>query len=173
MAGFCRNCAAVESVGSAGVDTVARLLVVGYGNTLRRDDGLGVQLAQILAGRAEPGVEVLVCHQLTPELAEPLSRAAAALFVDAAVGGPKQVRIRRLKGRAASVGLAHQCDPTFLLALARRVYGVAPPAWLLTLPGEDFGLGEGFSPLGWDSLQQALRTAERWIARRRSSRPRP
>jgi len=48
----------------------ARVLVIGYGNTLRGDDGLGQRAAEALAQRALPdGVEVLSCHQLTIELA--------------------------------------------------------------------------------------------------------
>src|SRR5580704_15594719 len=55
-------------------DPGPRTLVIGYGNPLRSDDALGWHasrlLAQALAGQE---VDVITCHQLTPELAEPLS----------------------------------------------------------------------------------------------------
>ena len=61
-------------------------LVIGYGNELRRDDGLGPQAARAVAGWGMPGVLALSCHQLTPELAEIVADAEEALFIDAAVG---------------------------------------------------------------------------------------
>ena len=54
---------------------MARVLILGYGNPLRSDDGLGWQVAvQLFRTNTSPEVLVLPCHQLTPELAEPISR---------------------------------------------------------------------------------------------------
>ena len=62
---------------------VIELLVIGYGNTLRRDDGVGPKVVEALATENLPGVQPLVCPQLTPEIAA--SRDAPRGFVDAAV----------------------------------------------------------------------------------------
>src|SRR2546421_12899232 len=62
-------------------------LVIGYGNPLRTDDGVGWQVAQQLATDLADDVDVIGTHQLTPELAEPISRAGLVVFVDAGVGG--------------------------------------------------------------------------------------
>src|SRR5919198_4121190 len=76
-----------------------RVLVVGYGSSLRGDDGLGWHAAALLA--ADPrlaGAEVLARHQLTPELAEDVSRAALVVLVDARAdggGAPGEVAVRR------------------------------------------------------------------------------
>ena len=64
------------------------LLVIGYGNTLRRDDGVGPHVAEAIAALALPGVEALVCPLLTPELAEAIARARRVVFVDAMVTAP-------------------------------------------------------------------------------------
>ena len=42
-------------------------LVIGIGNQLRKDDGIGPALVESLAER--DGVESCIVHQLTPELA--------------------------------------------------------------------------------------------------------
>ncbi len=47
----------------------SRLLIIGYGNTLFGDDGLGQLIAQRVAEWAVPGVLALARHELTPELA--------------------------------------------------------------------------------------------------------
>ncbi|MBM3492820.1 MAG: hypothetical protein FJX72_00645 [Armatimonadetes bacterium] len=58
------------------------------------DDAAGPRVGRALMRRPIPGACVLVCHQLTPEIAESLSRATHALFVDARVpDGDTHVRI--------------------------------------------------------------------------------
>jgi len=44
-----------------------------------------------------------------------------------------------------------------LLALARDVFGHAPQAWWLTIPAEELGIGEDFSPLTQRGFEQALK----------------
>lgn len=66
----------------------SKAIIVGFGNTLRGDDGLGQAVAAVLAAAPPEGADVLACHQLTPELAEQLAAAALAVFVDAAAGAP-------------------------------------------------------------------------------------
>ena len=73
------------------------LLVIGYGNTLRRDDGVGPGVAEAVAALGLPGVQTLACALLTPELAEPVARAGMVVFVDAAVDAPREVQLRRLE----------------------------------------------------------------------------
>jgi Ni,Fe-hydrogenase maturation factor len=41
-------------------------LVIGYGNTIRSDDGAGQAVAEALATHALPGVRTQTVHQLTP-----------------------------------------------------------------------------------------------------------
>jgi hydrogenase maturation protease len=134
-----------------------RLLVIGYGNTLRRDDGVGPKVAEAVAALALPGVRALACALLTPELAEPVSQAQVVVFVDAAVDAPRDVQMRKLAPAQSSQVMAHAASPATLLALARDVFGHAPKAWWLTIPAEEMGIGEDFSPLTQRGLETALR----------------
>ena len=135
------------------------LLVIGYGSTLRRDDGVGPAVAGEVEDRRLPGVRTVACTQLTPELAETLSRARAAVFVDASLDRSGRVRMRRLEPADASQAqiLAHATDPRALLALSRTLYGRAPRAWMLTIPVADLGFGEELSVTARDGLRKALR----------------
>jgi hydrogenase maturation protease len=64
---------------------MARVLIIGFGNPLRGDDGFGWHAAQRLCERlGSPDVQVIACHQLTPELAEDIGAAERVLFIDAA-----------------------------------------------------------------------------------------
>jgi Ni,Fe-hydrogenase maturation factor len=65
------------------------LLVIGYGNALRGDDGAGPCAARLFGERcaARPGNDgaprVLVVHQLLPELVDDIAQAARVVFIDA------------------------------------------------------------------------------------------
>jgi hydrogenase maturation protease len=82
------------------------ILVIGYGNPLRTDDGLGWHVAIRLSRDPRlAGVEVLPCFQLTPGLAVDLSYASLVALIDA-----------RRDRRAAGTIAVRRIDP----ALRRR-----------------------------------------------------
>jgi len=132
------------------------LLVIGYGNTLRSDDGVGPKVVEAVAALNLPDVRTLSCDLLTPELADPISRADAVVFVDAAIDAPREVQFRPLDPADSSQIMAHAADPRTMLALARDVFGHAPRAWWLTIPVENMGIGEGFSHLAQSGIANAV-----------------
>ncbi len=134
----------------------AGLLVIGYGNTLRSDDGVGPRVADAIAALALPGVRALTVPLLTPELADPVSQARVVIFVDAAIDAPREVQMRPLAPADTSQIMAHSASPATLLALARDVFGHAPAAWWLTIPAEELGIGEEFSPLTQRGFEAAV-----------------
>jgi len=131
-------------------------LVIGYGNTLRGDDGVGPRVAEAIGNLQLPGVRTLICPLLTPELADPVSRAGKVIFVDAAVDAPKEVQWRKLEPNETLQLMAHAADPHTLLALARDVFGRAPEAWWLTIPAVDLGFSEEFSPAVQRGFDEAV-----------------
>jgi hydrogenase maturation protease len=125
-------------------------LVIGYGNSVRGDDGAGPFVARQL------GAGAIACHQLTPELAEPISQAHQVIFVDAHAGVPAgQITIQPIQPRASAA--IHRFDPETLLAWSRQIYGHAPEAILIGIGAESFGLGEGLSPQARRAAREALR----------------
>lgn len=131
-------------------------LVIGYGNTLRSDDGVGPKLVEAIEVLKLPGVRTLVCQQLSPEYAEPISQADTVIFVDAAVDAPREVQLRPLEPGETAQIMAHAADPRTMLALARDVFGHAPKAWWLTIPAMSLEFGEALSPETERGLQQAI-----------------
>jgi hydrogenase maturation protease len=135
-----------------------KMLVIGYGNELRQDDGVGPRLARIVAGWQRLDLEGLAVHQLTPELAEPMSQAERVVFVDAGrvTGSP---RLQRLEPGGTGSAWGHACDPRDLLGLTESVYGRRPQGWLMEVPACHLGLGEELSPVA----EQGLKTAAEQI----------
>jgi len=127
---------------------MARVLVIGYGNPLRGDDGLGWHAAQHLApALAGFDTEIITCHQLTPELSEAVSRADRVLFVDARTGGPpgalKVQKVTSIEPQAPT--FSHRFEPAALLAAARRIYGASPEGFVLSVVGRSFAYSEQLS----------------------------
>lgn len=62
------------------------ILIIGYGNNLRSDDGVGRYLAEIIEQQQLPLVKALSVHQLTPELVLEIADSQAVIFIDAIAG---------------------------------------------------------------------------------------
>ena len=142
----------------------ADFLIIGYGNTLRGDDGVGPRAAETIAALQLPGVRTLVCPQLSPEQADPISQARGVIFLDAAVDAPRGIQLRRLEPADTVQLMAHAADPRTLLALARDVFGRAPEAWLVTIPVETLDFDENLSPFARHGLEQAVREIQKLLA---------
>jgi hydrogenase maturation protease len=142
---------------NAATSQPAGLLVIGYGNTLRGDDGVGPRVAEAVAALKLPGVRALACPMLTPELADPISQACVAIFVDAAVDAPREVQLRKLEPKETSQLMAHAADPRTMLALARDVFGRAPEAWWLTIPAMKLVFSEALSPAAQRGFEEAVK----------------
>jgi hydrogenase maturation protease len=136
------------------------ILVIGYGNTLRGDDGIGPAVAAKITG---PRVLSLAVLQLTPELAESLASAEAAVFIDARLGPVSPAVAVESLSAAHTAPEAHTSDPRGLLALAHALYGRAPSAWLVSVAGVDFGLKETLSPTGQHHARLAQEQVENLI----------
>ncbi len=134
---------------------VRRWLVVGYGNPWRGDDALGPRLAARLSELRLPHVTTRAVHQLVPELAEWLAQCDAAVFADAHPG-MAEVELRPLEPHPGAGDWSHVRDPSALLALAQRLYGAPPPAWLLCLPAERFDPCAPLTPRASAALEAGL-----------------
>ena len=124
------------------------VLIIGFGNSLRSDDGIGWHVAQELWRVIDAaGVEIINCRQLTPDLAEPVSRAASVIFIDAAERGAiGEFKWDCVLPESALGTFSHQLSPVTLLAVCRDLYGYSPEASLISVPGESFVFGESLSP---------------------------
>ncbi len=137
-------------------------LVIGIGNPLRGDDGVGPLLAEEAGGRS--------VHQLTPELAEEIAPLQAVLFIDAwlaPVGaGPELLAFSPSGVEPAPHGPgsagSHRLEPEQLLAACEALYGCRPRGHLLRVPGFAFGHGAALSAGLRESLPLARGLLRCW-----------
>ncbi|HVZ63092.1 MAG TPA: hydrogenase maturation protease [Lacunisphaera sp.] len=140
----------------AAVQRDVSLLVIGYGNTLRTDDGAGRLVAERVEELGLKGVRTRPCAQLTPDLAPDLAGAETVVFVDATVAPDRDVCWKALVPDDNFPVSSHAVDPRALLALARELYGRAPLAWLVTVPTEHMEIGTELSEVTRRGIEQAI-----------------
>ncbi len=145
------------------------VLVIGYGNPLRGDDGVGCVIAEELAKRIcdpESRVQVVACHQLNPELAEPIAETRAVIFIDASVDlKPGEVRVSSVApDRFSPAAFAHSMKPSALLATASELFGQAPPAKTVGIGASSFEIGMNLTPAVQGAVRVAVAAVEKEIA---------
>jgi len=132
------------------------VLVIAIGNPLRSDDGLAWHAADELS-RDTNAPEILRVHQLTPELAEAVSRASTVVFLDAASQGePGKVTCEKVTASEANAHSSHHLPPTAVLALAETLYGLRPAAFSVAMTGECFDHGDTLSPRVAEAMPRLL-----------------
>ncbi len=124
-------------------------LIIGVGNPLRGDDGLGWVVAEQLVQDGDLGSNIHMVHQLTPELAQRMADADLVVMIDAShegESGAVNMRPVSLSAQPSAIG-THYTTPEELAALTASVYGHCPPVVIITMTGVDFSIGEQLSAL--------------------------
>jgi hydrogenase maturation protease len=136
-----------------------RVLVIGYGNAGRGDDGLGPALADRLESLGLPGVTVETGYQLAIEHAELAAAHEIVVFADAAIDVQRDAPfyLRRIEAAAETVSSSHHLSPAAVLSLAAELFGVSPIGWLLGIRPVDMDtFGTGLTPQAEANLTAAL-----------------
>ncbi len=132
------------------------LLVIGYGNDLRSDDGAGRAVAEMVSDLDLPGVEVLTMSQLTPELSLEIAGRAKVVFVDADVEA-SEVTVRQVTAGPPGDGvMTHHGDPATLLTLTAKVGPLPDEAVVISIPATSLEMGFELSPRTESAVGQAV-----------------
>ncbi len=133
-----------------------RILVLGYGNPGREDDGLGPAAASAIERIGRRNVTVSNNYQLVPEDVVELATADVAWFIDASKEGLEPFEVRPLSPSLDTSFTSHHMTPETLLALTEQYYGRTPEAYLMAIRGYNFEFFERLTSRASDNLRQAL-----------------
>jgi len=140
-----------------------RVLILGYGNPGRQDDGLGPAVSMQIAALSWPNVTAYENYQLNIEDAADVAEHDVVWFVDAARVGPTPFTIEALAPAATLEFTSHLVRPQAILAMAHHYYGATPEAFLLGIRGYEFEFIEELTPAATDNLEQAVEMLEDWL----------
>ena len=146
----------------------ADVLLIGFGNPGRLDDGLGPALADAIDKLDLPGVAAEADYQLGVEDAADVARHEVVIFADADVSGPEPFWVRRITAGDGSMSFStHSIEPRAVLALARDLFGAEPECYLMGIRGYEFNeFGEELSENAKANLAAAVNYLERAIRER-------
>ena len=142
------------------------ILLIGFGNPGRLDDGLGPAFAEAATRLADNGLlgdrllgnrlTVESCYQLAVEHAAQVANFDVVIFADADVRCPEPYRFERLQPCTEAAFTTHHVEPATLLGLARDLFGATPDGYLLGIRGYEFNdFGERLSPRAQNNLAAA------------------
>lgn len=140
-----------------------KTLVIGYGNSLRTDDGFGWHVASDLLAASwstSNDVRILQEFQLTPELAYDLAETDLVLFVDVREDHdtpPGTLATRNLAPTQSGLGItSHHVTPEALLGLCESLFDRVPRAIALEAAASEFSEGTDLTPPLREAIPQAL-----------------
>jgi len=149
-----------------------RIVVFGWGNDARGDDGLGPLLIARVARASWAGVSTVEDFQLQIEHALDLDGADMALFLDAGKDTKDPFAFAEIGAKRDASHSTHALSPEAVLDVYQRSLGRAPPpAFVLCVRGDRFELGEPLSAeaarrleAAWAFVEALMRerTAEDW-----------
>lgn len=138
---------------------VGSLLLIGYGNSSRRDDGVAEHILRRLLAALDldpeslmseqeeeqrPGLRAVLVHQLAPELAELAWRYDTVVFLDAHVAGAgwDPLAWQAIEPTVQGGMSGHHLKPGVIVSLCETLYGRSPQAFMLSVLGHNFDFGE-------------------------------
>ncbi|MCU0255539.1 MAG: hydrogenase maturation protease [Vicinamibacterales bacterium] len=152
------------SAGAEARGVAPRVLVVGYGNPARGDDGLGPALADRLEALALEGVTVDADYQLSVEHAALAAEHDVVVFADATSRGDRAFSFAPLAPTGDTAFCEHAVTPAQVLGLAASCFGATPAGYVLGIRGHALdGFDEGLTPEARAGLEAALGHLVRFI----------
>jgi len=146
--------------------THSKLLIFGYGNPSRGDDALGPLLLERLQQGQYRDIEILTDFQLQVEHALDLEGRDLVLFVDAHLNCNPPFAFTALQAENDRSYTTHAMSPASVLQVYLDIkHSPPPPAFMLSIRGERFELGEGLSSAAEANLDAALGFAQSICAR--------
>lgn len=147
-------------------EVMRRIVVIGIGNTLRQDDGLGPAAVDRLRPLfADADVTFHVVAGLTPELSDSIWKARRVIFVDACTSlNPGCIERRSVEcTEKVDTSMVHFLSPEALLVWTGQLYGCVPLAEIWLMGVAETGLSEQLTPLIGSRIGELVNSIEESI----------
>lgn len=140
------------------------IIVYGFGNPGRQDDGLGPALISRLESENIPGVKTDSNYQLNIEDALDISGFDIAIFVDASVNSEEPFSFYETDPSEEITFTTHSMSPQSVLALCNDLYKSPVKAHILEIRGYGWDFEEGLTPEAEENCAAALSFLKNKIA---------
>lgn len=141
------------------------ILIVGVGNTLRGDDGIGAYICHAIDKLGISSVSILVIQQLQTEQVEEFLTYDHVVIADATISGESVKFLPLDKEDSKPVSTSHHVNADLLASLAEQLYQQPLSIMICAVKGESFEMSELLSPLAKQNADQAISIICSWIGK--------
>lgn len=97
-------------------------VIIGYGNTLRGEDGFGVEVLRQLQKFDLENTKFVEAYQLTPELCLELLDADEVIFIDAFYSKNNEYSLIVPLSSYTDINISHHMSPQFIIEMLKNIY---------------------------------------------------
>ena len=115
-----------------------KILLIGFGNPARADDGLGPALAEEIESKNIPDVTVETDYQLTIEDSTQIAKHDIVIFADASVNCAEPFTFQAVEGKQTDNFSSHSVEPAEVIALAENLFKSKAKGYILGIRGYEF-----------------------------------
>jgi len=137
-----------------------KILLYGYGNPGRQDDGLGNAFVDRMEAWANEndieGIEFDSNYQLNIEDAHAIADKNLVIFVDASVEELDNFCISKVTENSKITFTTHAASPGYIVDLCKEIYKKAPPTYLIHIKGYEWEFMEGLTEKAIENMEMAL-----------------
>lgn len=141
-----------------------QILIIGYGNTLRNDDGAGPFVAGELNRKYGNKINIIETHQLLPEIAENISKHKIIIFIDAFISDKNyEVIVEKIELQNNYFSFSHIYSAETLMSISKELYNTNAEAYIIKIPAVDFNFGDKLSEVTKTKCFEAIKKIENLI----------
>jgi hydrogenase maturation protease len=134
----------------------SQLAIVGIGNVLRGDDGLGCFIAETIEPLNIKNVKTFIVHQLQVELLEELQKFGAVIFVDASFNCNDFLFEEINTNAPVATSSSHHINAAMFVQLSQKLYPSHTHFYSCAVKGYVFDMAEKISPQAKANANKAI-----------------
>lgn len=161
-----------------------KILLIGYGNPGRLDDGLGPALAERFQGvegagaggtpaAHQPVLTVESNYQLNVEDAAQIAEHDVVVFADASTDADGPFSFEPVEPEEGGLSFSsHSVSAPQLMGMVKKLFDAGPQAYMLAIRGYEFnGFGEKLSEQARMNLDEAVEFFKEWVLMTKDEKP--
>ena len=137
--------------------------MIGVGNILRTDDGIGAYICNQIENLRLSGVDCIIVQQLQVELIEDLLHYQTIIIADASLGD-SEVDLSPLNRLDVGMASSHQIDAGMLFSVAKNIYQKELDIVICAVKGEDFSISDKITTAALARANTAVELIRNFIA---------
>ena len=139
------------------------ICIVGIGNRLRADDGVGAYVCELIEKQQLPGVSFVITQQLDTVLIEELIQFNSVIFIDAAVNSKGLSFLPVADMQQAPQSFSHHINAAMLVGLAKELFAARTQFYICAIGIDNIEMGNQLSAITKANANDAVVFITEWI----------